>query len=322
MKTFNFKTHKASILFSLLIFLSSSLFPSQSLTPAATIDRTTKQLVLASLPASHETTPTSSSSSQLFLTSPSGEYAAYLLRRETSSGAGSDFCYIQVQEGSVSIWVSKCTSISNVNTCSLVFSDAGLEIFDGSQSSWNIKANGNHLKSLNLVDSGDMHIRDKDGKLVWKASDNPTINQNCGSQLGSHELLAPALPSPFATPISNKTPSSGQSLNSQEGQSELGYQQEQETGYPQQGLNQPLSGFNQPFSSPNQPLSGFNQPISSTNQPLSGFNQPFSSINQPFGTNNQQGLMGNTPLNNGVSGKNAFMQGVVLVCLITFGFIV
>ncbi|KAK7839593.1 hypothetical protein CFP56_017884 [Quercus suber] len=99
----------------LFLSISFSIF-----VPAGTILRTTKQEVLASLQRSHETTPTSSSS-QLFLTSPSGQYAVYLLR-ETSNGAGgfgSDFCYIQVQESSVIIWVSKCASISNINTCSL-----------------------------------------------------------------------------------------------------------------------------------------------------------------------------------------------------------
>jgi len=210
MKTF--KTHKACILFSLLIFLSSSVFPSESLPLAAgTIERTAKQQApAASLPPSHETAPTSASSQ------PSGL------------------------------------------------------------------------------------------------------------------LVDPAL----SPPISNKKPSSAESLDSQEGESEAGNQQE--TGYPQQGRNQPLSGFNQPFSSTNQPLSGFNQPFSSTNQPLSGFNQPFSStrqpfsgfnqpyssLNQPFGSNNQQGLVNNSPLDNGVSEEKAFVLGVVLVSLITFGFLV
>ena len=247
MKTF--ATHKFLTIFSLLIFLFSSLFPSQSFSPAGTILRTTKQQVLASLQPSHETTPTSSSS-QLFLTSPSGQYAAYLLR-ETSNGAGgfgSDFCYIQVQESSVIIWVSKCASISNINTCSLVFSDVGLEIFDGSRSAWDTKANGKLLKTLNLLDSGDMQIRGKDGKLVWKASDNPIINQNCGSQPSSG----------FNQPFSS-------------------------TNQPLSGFNQPFSGFNQPFSSTNQPLSGFNQPFSSQNQPFGTNNQQGLVGNTPFG---------------------------------------
>lgn len=185
------KTHKACILFSLLIFLSSSLFPSESL----------------SLAASHETTPTSASP-QPFLTSPSG-------------------------------------------------------------------------------------------------------------------VLVPALSPPFATPISTKKPYSAESFDSQVGGSEAGYQQEQETGYPQQGTNYPPPlGFSQPFSSNNQPLSGFNQPFSSSRQPFSGFNQPFSSQNQPFGSYNQQGFVNNNPLDNGVLEQKAFLLGVVLVSLITFGFLV
>ncbi|KAE8057254.1 hypothetical protein FH972_013960 [Carpinus fangiana] len=190
MKTF--KTHKACILFPLLIFLSSSVFPSESLPPN-------------SLPLSHETTPPSASS-HLFPTSPSGV------------------------------------------------------------------------------------------------------------------LVDPPLSPQFGHPISNKKPSSAESLESQEGESEAGYQHE--SGYPQQGLNQPLSGFSQPFSSTNQPLSGFNQPFSSTSQPLSGFNQPYSSLNQPFGSYNQQGLVNNNPLDNGVLKEKAFVLGVLLVSIITFGFLV
>ena len=104
------------------------------------------------------------------------------------------------------------------------------------------------LKTLNLLDSGDMQIRDKDGKLVWKASDNPIINQNCGSQPSSG----------FNQPFSS-------------------------TNQPLSGFNQPFSGFNQPFSSTNQPLSGFNQPFSSQNQPFGTNNQQGLVGNTPFG---------------------------------------
>ncbi|XP_059462055.1 uncharacterized protein LOC132191053 [Corylus avellana] len=135
-------------------------------------------------------------------------------------------------------------------------------------------------------------------------------------------LVDPALSPPYGEPISNKKPSSAESSESQEGESEAGYHQE--PGYPQQGMNQPLSGFSQPFSSTNQPLSGFNHPFSSTSQPLSGFNQPYSSLNQPFGSYNQQGLVNNNPLGlgNGVFKEKAFVLGVVLLSLITFGFLV
>lgn len=93
----------------------------------------------------------------------------------------------------------------------------GLEIFDGSRSAWDTKANGKLLKTLNLLDSGDMQIRDKDGKLVWKASDNPIINQNCGSQPSSG----------FNQPFSS-------------------------TNQPLSGFNQPFSSQNQPFGTNNQ----------------------------------------------------------------------
>nr|CAN68078.1 hypothetical protein VITISV_016832 [Vitis vinifera] len=214
-----FTAHNASIplLLSLLIFISSFVLPGHALSPAGTIERSTKQQVLASLPPSHETTQLSGSS-QLFLTSPSGRYEAFLLRRETSFGAGgfgNDFCYIQVQEG------------------------GRLEIFDGSRSAWDSDADGDHLQMLDLLDAGDMQIRDEEGELAWKASDNPVVNQNCGS-IGAPGL-APETP-PFATPIEEKTPF---------GQDQ---QQQPQLGDSQQGLTQPLSAVNQPFSTLNQPL--------------------------------------------------------------------
>ncbi|KAJ4962658.1 hypothetical protein NE237_022597 [Protea cynaroides] len=209
----NQKTHKASFFLSLfLILLSSSfVFLAHALSPAGTIDRTVKQQILASLPPEHEgTNPTtipSSGSSQLFLISPTGKYAAFLLRRPTMVGAGglgNDFCNIQVQEAGQSVWESDCASVSSGNTCSLVFDDRGLEIFDGSNSMWNTDADAdNFLETLELVDSGDMRLRDKDGNLAWKASDKPKNNQNCGS-IGSPGL-APETP-PFAKPVENRSP--------------------------------------------------------------------------------------------------------------------
>lgn len=91
--------------------------------------------------------------------------------------------------------------MSTSNTCSLVFSDAGLEIFDGSNSAWDTGAQSsgeNPLQSLELVDEGDMRIRDNIGELAWKASEDPRSNQRCGDQ-GSPGLAA-ALP-PFAEPV-------------------------------------------------------------------------------------------------------------------------
>ncbi|KAA8537513.1 hypothetical protein F0562_027121 [Nyssa sinensis] len=164
-----------------------------------------------------------SGSSQLFLNSPSGNYAAFLVRQETPIGGGdigSDFCYILVQKAGHSIWESECTSVSNVNTCTLVFSDAGLEIFDGNHSAWDTGADEEHLQTLDLLDGGDMEIRDQDGKLVWKASDDPLANQNCGFTGASGLALGHA---PFSS------------------------------------NDQPLSGYNQPFSYNNKPFGANNQ---------------------------------------------------------------
>ncbi|RVW42579.1 hypothetical protein CK203_085418 [Vitis vinifera] len=273
-----FTAHNASIplLLSLLIFISSFVLPGHALSPAGTIERSTKQQVLASLPPSHETTQLSGSS-QLFLTSPSGRYEAFLLRRETSFGAGgfgNDFCYIQVQEGGRSVWESECASVSNINTCTLLFSDAGLEIFDGSRSAWDSDADGDHLQMLDLLDAGDMQIRDEEGELAWKASDNPVVNQNCGS-IGAPGL-APETP-PFATPIEEKTPF---------GQDQ---QQQPQLGDSQQGLTQPLSAVN----------------------------QPFSTLNQPLGVNiNQQGLVDNTPYDSGAQEERK-LTTIIVIALVS-----
>ncbi|KAJ4966514.1 hypothetical protein NE237_018363 [Protea cynaroides] len=260
---------EACLFLSLLILLSSSVFLAQTQAPTGSIQRTVKQQILTSLTPEHDgtspTTPVSSGPSQLFLTSPSGKYAAFFLRQSTETGAGgfgNDFCYIQVQEAGQSVWESDCAPVSSENTCSLVFDDQGLEIFDGSNSMWNTNANAdNFLQTLELVDSGDMRLMDKDGNLAWKASDNPQANQNCGS-IGSPGL-APETP-PFAKPIENISPF-GRPAPTQEQlppapvdvgpvSGSVPLPQLPQLGQPQEGLNQPVSaGFNQPFSSVNQP---------------------------------------------------------------------
>ncbi|XP_019055012.1 PREDICTED: uncharacterized protein LOC109115433 [Nelumbo nucifera] len=282
------KPNEANLFLCFLIFLFSSLLLVQAATPPGTIERTARQQLLASIPPIHEATPTSGSS-QLFLTSPSGKYSAFLLRRETSFGAGgfgNDFCYIQVQdESGQSVWESECASVSNVNSCTLVFSDAGLEIFDGSRSSWDTNADGEQLETLEMLDKGDMQIRDKDGNLIWKASDNPISNQNCGS-IGAPGL-APALP-PFAKPISNGNLHFGQSANNQGQNSQLGDQQ------PLEQLGDHLN------------------------------HQPYSAPNQPFGANQQQQqqqpLIDNTPFDSG-SSRIRFTLIPLLTLMTCFGFI-
>ncbi|PAN47974.1 hypothetical protein PAHAL_9G326500 [Panicum hallii] len=201
-----------------LLLLSCSL--TAATTPLGTIERVTKQRILASIPPG-------GGLPVLFLTSPSGKYAAYFVRTHTLPGAGglgADFCYVEVvdattagahggavegeEEGGVaaadsgkSVWESECRPISTVNTCSLLFSWDGLEVFDGSEEVWHGETNRdgtNFLETLELVDDGDMRIRDKDGELAWRASDEPRHAQHCGAP-GSPGLAA-ALP-PFAEPL-------------------------------------------------------------------------------------------------------------------------
>lgn len=173
--------------------------------PAGTLQRVTKQHILASIPPHWDENPV------LFLTSPSGKYAAYFVRTQTKPGAGglgADFCFVQVVDTTApgeearSVWESDCMAVSTVNTCALVFSWEGLEVFDGSTSVWHTHEaesdSHNFLQTLQLVDQGDMRILDKGGELAWKASDQPRAAQHCG--MPGSPGLNPALP-PFAEPI-------------------------------------------------------------------------------------------------------------------------
>ncbi|KAJ1262527.1 hypothetical protein BS78_09G115000 [Paspalum vaginatum] len=196
------------------LLLSCSLAAATA--PLGTIERVTKQQILASIPPG-------GGPPVLFLTSPSGKYAAYFVRTHTVPGAGglgADFCYVEIiatttagahggtlegegdaAAGGTSVWESECRPISTVNTCALLFSWDGLEVFDGSEEVWHGETNTdgtNFLETLELVDDGDMRIRDKDGELAWRASDEPRHAQHCGAP-GSPGL-ATALP-PFAEPI-------------------------------------------------------------------------------------------------------------------------
>ncbi|XP_044393567.1 WAG22 antigen [Triticum aestivum] len=191
-----------------LLLLSCSL--AAATVPIGTIERVSKQQILASIPPGGHAGPP-----VLFLTSPSGKYAAYFVRTHTAPGAGglgADFCYVEVMAGSgkaseggaaggASAWESECRPVSTVNTCTLLFSWHGLEVFDGSEEVWHGETNTdgtNFLQTLELVDDGDMRVRDKDGELAWRASDEPRHGQHCGAP-GSPGLAA-ALPS-FAEPI-------------------------------------------------------------------------------------------------------------------------
>ncbi|MQL76400.1 hypothetical protein Taro_008780 [Colocasia esculenta] len=223
-----------------------------TLTPSGTIKRVTKQHILATIPAGP------GAASEPFISSPSGKYTGYLLRRETAPGAGgfgNDFCYIQVRDTSSghSVWESDCAPASLANACTLMFTTAGLEVFDGSRSTWDAGVDDGHLETLELVDEGDMRIRTRDGELAWKASDSPLANQRCG--MPGSPGLSSALP-PFAAPVEDSR--------------NLPF------GLPSQGIQQqpqePGTVFNQ------QPLAGAVQPVGvqSGEQPLVD-NTPFDS---------------------------------------------
>ncbi|KAF7049751.1 hypothetical protein CFC21_058237 [Triticum aestivum] len=186
-----------------LAFLLPS--PVAATAPTGMVERETKQHILASIPPHWEENPV------LFLTSPSGKYAAYFMRSQTAPGAGglgADFCYVEILDTTEpgaegrSVWESECLAVSTVNTCALVFSWEGLEVFDGSNSVWHThdteSVDNNFIKTLQLVDEGDMRILDKGGELAWKASDEPRAAQHCG--MPGSPGLAPAMP-PFADPI-------------------------------------------------------------------------------------------------------------------------
>jgi hypothetical protein len=183
------------------------LIPSYAMAsvPTGMIERETKQQILASIPPHGQENPV------LFLTSPSGKYAAHFIRSPTVPGAGglgADFCYVEILAASEpgaegqSVWESECLAVSTVNACALVFSWKGLEVFDGSNSVWHThdteSVDNNFLRTLQLVDEGDMRILDKGGELAWKASDEPRAAQHCGMP-GSPGLVSAA--APFADPI-------------------------------------------------------------------------------------------------------------------------
>ncbi|KAL5728653.1 hypothetical protein ACHQM5_001715 [Ranunculus cassubicifolius] len=336
----NHKSHLIIFLSLLLTFISHV----QALAPAGTIERTTKQQILASIPPSHETKPTGSS--HLFLTSPSGKYTVFFLRRESNYGAGgfgSDFCYVQVQDSGESVWESECTAVSNVNTCTLVFTDAGLEIFDGSKSAWNtdVEDDDAHLESMELLDSGDMRIMNKNGDLKWKASDNPIANQNCGS-IGAPQMSR-ALP-PFASPIHKGRGPFGREVNNQQSQQGVSQivsplaspqQQPEEEQQEQLGVQSPLGspqqrpeeeqqgqiGLESPFGSPQQQQQPEVGQQGQIGYPRQNVNQHFptsssSSLNQPFGAGSQEPLVDNTPFDSGSS--KTMVKQMSLACLLGF----
>ncbi|KAJ1689212.1 hypothetical protein LUZ63_013367 [Rhynchospora breviuscula] len=249
----------ALFLFLTLCSLSQPLSATTDV-PVGIIQRATKQQILATI------APNTEQNIIPFLTSPSGKFTACLIRHETAPGAGgfgNDFCFVQVQDtaSGKSMWESECAPVSNVNTCALLFTWNGLEIFDGSNSVWDngaASADNNFLLSLELVDQGDMRIHDKDGELAWKASDEPRVDQHCG--MPGSPGLAPALP-PFAEPI-------GQDKNLPFGQS----QQQPEAANPI-GLGTTAQGQ---IHQPNSETAGVGQAFGFNSQPLVD-NTPYDS---------------------------------------------
>uniref|UniRef100_M8BTR0 Uncharacterized protein n=1 Tax=Aegilops tauschii TaxID=37682 RepID=M8BTR0_AEGTA len=158
--------------------------------PTGMVERETKQQILASIPPHWEENPV------LFLTSPSGKYAAYFMRSQTAPGAGglgADFCYVEVLDTTApgaegrSVWESEFLAGWR---CSTGATQCGTHTTESEDN--------NFLKTLQLVDEGDMRILEKGGELAWKASDKPRAAQHCG--MPGSPGLAPAMP-PFAGPI-------------------------------------------------------------------------------------------------------------------------
>ncbi|CAL4921752.1 unnamed protein product [Urochloa decumbens] len=276
--------------------------------PAGVIERVTKQQILASIPPHWDENPV------LFLKSPSGKYAAYFLRSQTTPGAGglgADFCYVEVLDTTApgaearSVWESECLAVSTVNTCALVFSWNGLEVFDGSNSVWHThdaeSDDGNFLQTLQLVDQGDMRILDKGGELAWKASDEPRAAQHCG--MPGSPGLASALP-PFAEPIGH-------------GSSDLpfgfGHGGDAGAGVGVGGVAQPEAPVAAPFPQPELPLAPVPQEADefgggATAAAAQG-QAGAAGAEQAFGFGNQP-LVDNSPYDSGASKHGCGLVGI------------
>ncbi|KAJ1297978.1 hypothetical protein BS78_01G419400 [Paspalum vaginatum] len=271
--------------------------------PAGTIERETKQQILASIPPHWDENPV------LFLTSPSGKYAAYFMRTRTTPGAGglgADFCFVEVLDTTApgaegrSVWESECMAVSTVNTCALVFSWKGLEVFDGSTSVWHThdarSDEHNFLQTLQLVDQGDMRILDKGGELAWKASDEPRAAQHCG--MPGSPGLASALP-PFAEPIGH-------------GSSDLPFGYGHGSGYGN-GAGFGVGGVAQPeapLPQPDLPLAPLPQEADQFGgAAAAGQGQGVQGAEQAFGFGNQP-LVDNSPYDSGAQKHGCGLVGI------------
>jgi len=293
-----------------LAFLLPSHAAATGPAPAGTIQRETKQQILASIPPHWDENPV------LFLTSPSGKYAAYFMRTQTTPGAGglgADFCYVEVLDTTApgaegrSVWESECMAVSTVNTCALVFSWNGLEVFDGSTSVWHThdaqSDDHNFLQTLQLVDQGDMRILDKGGELAWKASDEPRAAQHCG--MPGSPGLASALP-PFAEPIGHG------SSDLPFGQGD-GYGNGVGVGAGVGGVAQPEAPLAAPLPQPELPLAPL--PPQEADQfggaaaaAAAGQGQTVQDVGQTFGFGNQP-LVDNSPYDSGAPKHGCSLVG-------------
>ncbi|PUZ41949.1 hypothetical protein GQ55_9G544200 [Panicum hallii var. hallii] len=276
--------------------------------PAGTIQRVTKQQILASIPPHWDENPV------LFLTSPSGKYAAYFMRSQTASGAGglgADFCYVEVLDTAApgaegrSVWESECLAVSTVNTCALVFSWNGLEVFDGSTSVWHThdasSDEHNFLETLQLVDQGDMRILDKGGELAWKASDEPRAAQHCG--MPGSPGLASALP-PFAEPIGHG--SSDLPFGDGNGVEGAGVAQPEAPLGPLPQPELPLA----PLPQPELPLAPLPQEADEFGgAAAAGQGQAGAGVGQAFGFGNQA-LVDNSPYDSGALKHGCSLVGI------------
>ncbi|URE34366.1 hypothetical protein MUK42_02781 [Musa troglodytarum] len=230
-------------LFLVLLLLSPA---AHATAVAGTIERTTKQRVLASILPTRRTPPCPSSPPlrqvHRLPPAPRDRPRGRWLRQRLLLRPGAGHEHGAEHE-------SECGPVSSANTCAAVFTAYGLQVFDGSTPVWDTgaqSADDNFLQTLELVDHGDMRIRDKYGELAWKASDDPRANQGCG--LPGSPGLGPALP-PFAVPIG------GDDQNLPFGRPASGGKQlpQSNTMYDQQQQH-PLGGASQAFGFDGQPL--------------------------------------------------------------------
>lgn len=154
---------------------------------------------------------------QVFMTSQSGTFTAMLIRQQTNAavgGLGTDYCYIDVINTAAqqTVWESPCKSVTTTNPCILQLANNGLEVMDGNNRDvWNNGASNNY-QSLVLLENGALQLVDKNGQTVWSSTNEPLVNQNCGTTLrpGSSPFINP----PFSSPLQAQLPN-GQAVFAQ-----------------------------------------------------------------------------------------------------------